>query len=163
PHLRALARHVVTQHFGAPRGGIEQPEQDLQQGALARTVGADQADDAGLQFQVERVQCERAGIPLRQRARCNKGHVPKGTPSTPITALTVYRYSTERAATCDLYPTANGFLQLALPQAGELLQVASRRPSPSIMDGLRELVQVDAVGQRLERGLQRQSPGLVAI
>ena len=56
--LQALRARVQVEDAHVARGGGEQAEEDLDEGALAGAVGADEPDDAGLQLQ---------GKPLERR------------------------------------------------------------------------------------------------
>jgi hypothetical protein len=54
--LRPLARDVQAHYRCGPRRRVDEAQQDLEQGALAGAVGADQPDDAGLHLEVQRVE-----------------------------------------------------------------------------------------------------------
>ena len=68
---RALRANVEVHHRRLARRRFEQAEQDLEQRALARPVGTDQADDPGLEVEGQAV--ERGDA-----ARISLGQVPEG-------------------------------------------------------------------------------------
>jgi hypothetical protein len=53
---RALLLDVEIHHGRPSRGRLEQPQEDLEQRALARAVGADEADDPGLELEGQPVE-----------------------------------------------------------------------------------------------------------
>ena len=72
--LEPLGDDVEVEHLRRAGGGLEQAEQDADQGALAGAVRPHQADDARLQVEVEPVEREDAPVPLRQPARLDERH-----------------------------------------------------------------------------------------
>jgi hypothetical protein len=73
PHPHAVGLAVEAQHARGAGRGRDQPEQDLDQGAFAGAVGADQADHAGLDAHREPVERGHAlGIALGQLPRLDQ-------------------------------------------------------------------------------------------
>ena len=68
--------HVAVQHARAPGGGRRQPQQDLDERALARAIRPHQPHHARLHAHVQRVQRRHARIALREPVRLDEGHRP---------------------------------------------------------------------------------------
>ena len=75
---RPIPTHIEAKHGSLAAGRLEQPEQDLDEGALARSVGADQPDHARLDVQRQVVEGKDvAGIAVRERPHFDEGHRPR--------------------------------------------------------------------------------------
>ena len=81
PDRRALGAHVETHDRGVAGRRLEEPEEDLDERALAGAVGADQADDPGLQLEGQAVERDDAArVVPGQAGEGDETHEPaKGT------------------------------------------------------------------------------------
>jgi len=76
---RALRAHVEVHHGGLAQRRLEQAEQDLEERALARAVGTDQTDDAGLEVEGQAVEgSDAARISLGQVTKGDQAHAFSG-------------------------------------------------------------------------------------
>ena len=78
---RALAAHVEVHHGRLAGGRRQQPEEDLDERALAGAVGSDQADDPRFELEGEAVERGHAArILLRQVPKGDEAHAPLRVP-----------------------------------------------------------------------------------
>jgi hypothetical protein len=66
PEFGAVFCDVEPHHLRAARGRFEEPEENLDQGALTGAVGADQADNPGLECEIDIVERPDRRVVLRE-------------------------------------------------------------------------------------------------
>ena len=68
PEIGTIAGDVVSHDGTGAIGRLNQAEKELDEGGLACTVGADEADDPRLQFEIEGIESGDRSVPLGQAA-----------------------------------------------------------------------------------------------
>jgi hypothetical protein len=76
--LEWVGERVYAEDFDGSGGGGEESEEDADERGLAGAVGADEADDAGVEVESERVEGGYAGVALGYIVGTEEGHGPEG-------------------------------------------------------------------------------------
>ena len=77
--LRAVGADVEVHDLRRAGGRLEEPEQELEHRALAGAVGADEADDPGLELEGQGVERgDAVAVALGQSVEGDEGHCPRG-------------------------------------------------------------------------------------
>src|ERR1019366_2435348 len=75
--LERVGERVHAQNFEGTGGGGEEAEEDADEGGFAGAVGADEADDAGVERERERIEGGYARVALGDAAGAEEGHGPE--------------------------------------------------------------------------------------